>query len=57
MNRRNRDFEARRQFEDLHRYRKQNSDLMKESENSIQSSRTSITDKTFRRSHRTDDFF
>jgi len=39
MNRRTRDVESRRQIEDLNRYRKQNNDLMKEAENSIQASR------------------
>lgn len=39
MNRKARDFEARRQIEDLNRYRKQNNDLMTECENSIQATK------------------
>ena len=36
MNRKARDFESRRQIEDLNRYRKQNADLMREADHTIQ---------------------
>ena len=45
MNRKARDFESRRQIEDLNRYRKQNADLMREADHTIQAtSKYKLTD-------------